>query len=221
MRTSLQQLHLRLGTTTIYVTHDQVEAMTLGQRVAVMRDDKVQQADTPQRLYGEPTKTFAAAFIGSPSMNLVEAHMARDSVTFGRFGFPLDREHRPRFAHDGGVVLGVRPEAFEDVAFAPRGLPQIEVKVEVLEELGSDAYVFFPVDAEQVVIEDALADQPEDESTLLAAERDRTLFVARVDPRTDARVGDTIRLAVDPSRLYFFSHESGESLLDGSAQSAG
>jgi multiple sugar transport system ATP-binding protein len=220
MRTSLQQLHARLGTTTIYVTHDQVEAMTLGQRVAVMRDGKVQQVAAPQRLYEEPVNTFVAAFIGSPAMNLVEAHMAGDSVTFGRLGIPLDREHRPRFAEDGAVVLGIRPEAFEDVAFAPRGLPQIDVKVEVLEELGSDAYVFFPVEAEQVVIEDALSDQPEDETTLLAAERDRTLFVARVDARTDARVGDTLRLAIEPSRLYFFSPESGESLLDGAAAHA-
>jgi multiple sugar transport system ATP-binding protein len=217
MRTSLQQLHLRLGTTTIYVTHDQVEAMTLGQRVAVMREGKVQQVDAPQRLYDEPANTFVAAFIGSPAMNLVEAHMAGDSVTFGRLGIPLDRDHRPRFAEEGDVVLGIRPEAFEDVAFAPEGLPEIEVKVEVLEELGSDAYVFFPVDAEQVVVEDALSDQPEDETTLLAAERDRTLFAARVDARTEARVGDTLRLAVEPSRLYFFSPETGESLLNGSA----
>jgi multiple sugar transport system ATP-binding protein len=217
MRTSLQQLHLRLGTTTIYVTHDQVEAMTLGQRVAVMREGKVQQVDAPQRLYDEPANTFVAAFIGSPAMNLVEAHMAGDSVAFGRLGIPLDRDHRPRFAEDGDVVLGIRPEAFEDVAFAPKGLPEIEVKVEVLEELGSDAYVFFPVDAEQVVVEDALSDQPEDETTLLAAERDRTLFAARVDARTEARVGDTLRLAVEPSRLYFFSPETGESLLNGSA----
>jgi multiple sugar transport system ATP-binding protein len=218
MRTSLQQLHSRLGTTTIYVTHDQVEAMTLGQRVAVMRDGKVQQVDAPQSLYDEPTNTFVAAFIGSPSMNLVEARLAGDSVSFGPYSIPLDRSRRPRFGEDGGVVLGIRPEAFEDAAFAPRGLPQIDVNVEVLEELGSDAFVFFPVEeAEQVVIEDALSDQPEDESTLLAAERDRTLFAARVDPRTAARVGDSIRLAIEPSRLYFFSPETGDSLVDGAA----
>ena len=217
MRTSLQQLHNRLGTTTIYVTHDQVEAMTLGERVAVMRDGKVQQVDDPQHLYDNPRNTFVAAFIGSPAMNLVEARLAGDSVTFGRFGVPLDRDHRPRFGDDGGIVLGIRPEAFEDADFASRGLPHIEVNVEVLEELGSDAYVFFPVDAEQVVIEDALSDEPEDETTLLAAERDRTLFAARVDPRTKARVGETMRLAVDPTRLYFFSPATGDTLLEAAA----
>src|SRR5215211_3674770 len=189
MRTSLQQLHLRLGTTTIYVTHDQIEAMTLGQRVAVMRDGKVQQVDAPQRLYDAPANTFVAAFIGSPAMNLVEAQMTEDSVKFGSIEIPLDRSRRPRAAENGEVILGIRPEAFEDVEFAPPGLPTVDVSVEVLEELGSDAFVFFPVEGEQVVIEDALSDQPEDETTLLAADRDRSLFAARVDPRTSTRVG--------------------------------
>ena len=220
MRTSLQQLHARLGTTTVYVTHDQVEAMTLGQRVAVMRDGRVQQADAPQRLYEEPANTFVAAFIGSPAMNLAEAQLGGDTVSVGPYSLPLDRDRRPHSGEDGGVVVGIRPEAFEDVDFAPTGLPQIEVKVDVLEELGSDAYVFFPIEAEQVVIEEALSDQGEGETTLLAAERDRTLFVARVDARTKARVGDTMRLAVDPSRLYFFAPETGESLLNGAAAHA-
>jgi multiple sugar transport system ATP-binding protein len=217
MRTSLQQLHNRLGTTTVYVTHDQVEAMTLGQRVAVMRDGKLQQVDAPQRLYEEPVNTFVAAFIGSPSMNLVEARLSGDSVNFGGFTIPLHRDHRPRFAEEGRVVLGIRPEAFEDAQFASGSLPQIEVEVDVLEELGSDSHVFFPVEAEQIVIEDALSDDPDDESTILAEERDRTLMVARVDARTGAHVGGTARLAVDPSRLYFFSPDTGESLLNGAA----
>ncbi len=217
MRTSLQQLHLRLNTTTIYVTHDQVEAMTLGQRVAVMRDGKVQQVDAPQILYDSPVNTFVAAFIGSPAMNLVEAQLTDDAVTFGTHRIPLDRRHRPPAAVNGDVVLGIRPEAFEDLGFASEGLPQLEVEVAVLEELGSDAHIFFPVDAEQVVIEDAVTDQPEDEATLLAEDKARNLFVARVDARTDARVGDKVRLALDPSRLYFFSPHSGESLMNGAA----
>jgi multiple sugar transport system ATP-binding protein len=220
MRTSLQQLHHRLGTTTVYVTHDQVEAMTLGQRVAVMRDGKLQQVDAPQRLYEQPANTFVAAFIGSPSMNLVEARLSGDTISFGGFTIPLDRERRPRFADDGRVIVGIRPEAFEDAQFASGGLPQIEVPVAVLEELGSDSHIFFPVEAEQVVIEDALADDPEDETSILAEEKDRALLVARVDARTQARVGGSIRLAVDPSRLYFFSPETGESLLNGAAHSA-
>jgi multiple sugar transport system ATP-binding protein len=220
MRTSLQQLHQRLGTTTVYVTHDQVEAMTLGQRVAVMRDGKLQQVDAPQHLYENPVNTFVGAFIGSPSMNLVEARLGTDTVDFGGFSIPLDREKRPRFAEGGQVIVGIRPEAFEDVAYAQRGLPTIEVQVEVLEELGSDSHIFFPIDAEQIVIDDALTDDPEDEASILAEERDRTLMIARVDARTSAEVGGTATLAVDPSRLYFFSPETGESMLDGAALAA-
>src|SRR3954451_12361204 len=96
MRTSLQQLHRRLGTTTVYVTHDQVEAMTLGERVAVMRDGKIQQVDVPQRLYEEPANLFVAAFIGSPSMNLAEATLNEDSVTVGNLTIPLARDRRPQ-----------------------------------------------------------------------------------------------------------------------------
>jgi multiple sugar transport system ATP-binding protein len=212
MRTSLQQLHARLGTTTVYVTHDQVEAMTLGQRVAVMRDGKIQQVDAPPRLYDEPANIFVAAFIGSPAMNLIETDLGGDAIGLAGQSIPLDRERRPRFAREGHAIVGIRPEAFEDAAFAPSGLPQIEVRVDVLEELGSDAFVFFELDAKQVVVEEARSDDGEDDGKLLATS-DRELFAARVDSRTKARVGDTMRLALDPSRLYFFSPESGESLL--------
>jgi multiple sugar transport system ATP-binding protein len=215
MRTSLQQLHSRLGTTTVYVTHDQVEAMTLGTRVAVMRDGRIQQVDVPQRLYDEPANMFVAAFIGSPAMNLVEGTLDGDCVIMGSTRIPLDRGRRPATVEDGRVVIGIRPEAFEDATFADGGLPEIEARVEVLEELGSDAYVFFEPGGEAVVVEDAMTDDPEDESALLAADRDRSFFAARVNPRTTARVGDTIRLTVDPSRIYFFSPETGESLVAG------
>jgi len=217
MRTSLQQLHSRLGTTTVYVTHDQVEAMTLGTRVAVMRDGRIQQVDVPQRLYDEPANMFVAAFIGSPAMNLVEGTLDGDCVVMGSTRIPLDRRRRPATVEDGRVVIGIRPEAFEDAAFADTGLPEIEARVEVLEELGSDAYVFFEPGGEAVVVEDAMTDDPEDESALLAADRDRSFFAARVNPRTTARVGDTIRLTVDPSRIYFFAPETGESLVAGAA----
>ncbi|HSL63922.1 MAG TPA: sn-glycerol-3-phosphate ABC transporter ATP-binding protein UgpC [Gaiellaceae bacterium] len=213
MRTSLQQLHGRLGTTTVYVTHDQIEAMTLGQRVAVMKDGLIQQVDAPQRLYDEPSNVFVAAFIGSPAMNLLEARVGGDGVSLGRRHVPLDRTRLPRPAGDARVVLGIRPEAFEDAAFAPSGLPQLEVRVEVLEELGSDAYVFFELDAKPVVVEHAVSAQGDEETSLLA-DGGEGLFAARVDPRTAARVGNTITLALDPSRFYFFSPDTGESLLD-------
>jgi multiple sugar transport system ATP-binding protein len=218
MRTSLQQLHSQLGTTTVYVTHDQVEAMTLGQRVAVMRDGIVQQVDVPQRLYEEPVNLFVAAFIGSPSMNLVEATLHDDSVVFGDYRIPLDRDRRPPGVRDGRIVVGMRPETFEDAAFASGDLPRIDVRVDVLEELGSDAFLFFEMEAPAIQVEEAISPD-EEESTLLAAARDRPLFGARVDPRTAARVGQTVSLAVDPSRFHFFAVDSGESLLDGRAPS--
>jgi multiple sugar transport system ATP-binding protein len=215
MRTSLQELHARLETTTIYVTHDQVEAMTLGHRVAVMRDGRIQQVDAPQKLYDDPANLFVAAFIGSPAMNLVPATLEGDEVVFGQYRVTVP-EHRRVGVPEGKVVMGIRPEAFEDPAYGDAGLPQIDVKAQVIEELGADIHVFFEVDAEPVVVEQALSDDEEEDATLLIR-RDRALFTARVDPRTGARPGDTIRLAVDPSRLYFFSPETGESLVAGRA----
>jgi multiple sugar transport system ATP-binding protein len=222
MRTSLQQLHTRLRTTTVYVTHDQVEAMTLGQRVAVMRDGFLQQVDVPQRLYEDPANVFVAAFIGSPSMNLLPATISGDTVSIGSWSIPLDRDRRPTSAQGGAVTAGLRPEAFEDAAFADGSLPSLDVRVEVVEELGSDTFVFFKLDVDPIVVEEAVSDNADEEATTLTA-GDRGLVVARVNSRTKARVGEDITLVVDPSRLYFFSPESGESLLRGraAAMSAG
>jgi multiple sugar transport system ATP-binding protein len=205
MRASLAQLHQRLNVTTVYVTHDQTEAMTLGQRVAVMRDGHILQIDTPQELYGRPRTLFVAAFIGSPAMNLVDATIDGDDVTFGQFRVTMPPGHRPSIAGDR-VVLGVRPESFEDAAFAP-GRATIEVGVEVVEDLGSDAHVFFHVEAPPITAEilEAAAD-----SGLLAT--DRALFAARVDPRSAARPGDRLELAVDPTRFHFFDPATGARL---------
>ncbi len=137
MRASLAQLHDRLGVTSVYVTHDQIEAMTLGQRVAVMRDGKLLQVDAPQRLYREPRNVFVAAFIGSPAMNLVDATVDGDDVLFGEFRVPLAPGRRPQRGVRR-VVLGVRPESFEDAALAPRGKPTLETTARVVEELGSE-----------------------------------------------------------------------------------
>src|SRR5229473_819342 len=146
MRASLAQLHARLITTTVYVTHDQTEAMTLGQRVAVMRDGRLQQLDTPQVLYRKPVNLFVAAFIGSPAMNLVEARLDDDAVEFGGFRLPLDREIRPTARRDGTVILGIRPEDF-DTTDSTNGRPSIDVEVIVVEDLGADTHVIFAVDA--------------------------------------------------------------------------
>ena len=209
MRTSLAQLHARLGVTTVYVTHDQVEAMTLGQRVAVMRDGRILQVDHPQRLYEEPRNLFVAAFIGSPAMNLVEAAIDGDEVVFGDFRVGLDPQRRPPRGTER-VVLGIRPEAFEDAELASGELPRLDVVVEVVEELGSDAHVVFVVDAAHISAEVL---ETEDEETALLSDA-KTIFTARVDPRTRARVGGKVSLVLDPSRLYFFDAETGESLLD-------
>jgi len=209
MRASLASLHSRLKTTTIYVTHDQVEAMTLGQRVAVLRDGKVQQIDTPQELYARPTNLFVAAFIGSPAMNLVEADVAGGTLSFASHGLPVPGPDL------GRVVVGIRPEAFEDCAFADPSLPQIEVRVEVVEELGAETHVIFLVDAAPVDVSGA---REEDEDDVLIGEA-QTHFTARVDPRTSAKPGATLRLAVDPSRFHYFDPETGARLAAAAAPS--
>jgi multiple sugar transport system ATP-binding protein len=209
MRASLAQLHQRLGVTTVYVTHDQTEAMTLGQRVAVMRDGRFLQVDTPKQLYERPINLFIAAFIGSPAMNLVDATVDDGGVRFGQFHVPFAGGGRPAGVGKQ-VVLGIRPEAFEDAAFAP-GLPTIRAQVEVLEELGSDVHLFFHVDAPPIsaeILEAAAGGGLPD---------GRALFTARVDAQTAARVGESIDLAVDLRRSHFFDPESGARLSTDSA----
>ena len=205
MRASLAELHARLGVTTVYVTHDQTEAMTLGQRVAVMRDGRLVQVDRPQHLYARPRDVFVAAFIGSPSMNLVEASLEDGVVRFGPHAVPLDPGNRPGMR--GRVVLGIRPEAFEDGALAAAHLPRIAVQVDVLEELGADTHACFRVEAPRPDVEIGVE---EDEATLLAS--DATLFTARLDPQTRARQGDALELALDPARFHFFDVEDGRAL---------
>ncbi len=203
MRASLAQLHARLRVTTIYVTHDQVEAMTLGQQVAVMRDGRILQVDEPQRLYQSPQDLFVAAFIGSPAMNLVDAVIDGDEVRFGQYRVPLAPDRRPPRGTTR-VVLGIRPECFADSAFAPSSPATIEARVEVLEEVGADAYLFFEVDAPRITAETLEAG---DEGTLLAG--DTSLFAARVDPRTSAGVGDRVELTVYPTGFHFFDPVTG------------
>jgi multiple sugar transport system ATP-binding protein len=208
MRSELTRLHERLGVTTIYVTHDQVEAMTLGQRVAVLRDGVIQQVDRPQALYARPDNLFVAAFIGSPAMNLVEATVADGHVSFGGWDLPLDPARRP--VRDGRVILGIRPDTFEDAALADSGLPGVDVDVVVTEELGSDSHVIFPIDAPRVEAEDLRA-AADDEDDLLIAD-DRSLWNARVSSKSGAEGGMRLRLAVDPTELYFFDPDTGASL---------
>ena len=201
MRAQLGALHSRLGTTTIYVTHDQVEAMTLGQRVAVMREGRVLQMDTPQALYAAPVNLFVAAFIGSPAMNLVEAEVSDGTVAFGGYRIAV-----PGAPAASRTIVGIRPESFEDAAFADPSLPQVEVEVQVVEDLGADAHVIFQVDAPPVDVSEVREAAGDEEALILA---DRALFTARVHPETTARVGKPLRLAVDPARFHFFDPATG------------
>jgi multiple sugar transport system ATP-binding protein len=213
MRAELARLHDRLGVTTVYVTHDQVEAMTLGQRVAVLRDGVLQQCDTPQALFHEPTNLFVAAFIGSPSMNVVEATVADGHVAFARMRLPL----APGSAVANGsrdVILGIRPTDLRHAADAPEGQPRITVQPDLVEELGGVTNVLFPIDAPRVQTDatraaiDAASD---DDATLLADDR-RARFCAAIDGRRQVALGEPLELAVDHLHLHFFDPASGESL---------
>ena len=214
MRAELARLRDQLGTTTVYVTHDQVEAMTLGDRVAVMRDGVVQQLDTPQNLYRNPVNMFVAAFIGSPSMNLFEATIENGHVVFG--GHRLRVPDRIA-GHSGPVVVGIRPSDFEDAeVWRDDTRAVLEVPVRVVEELGAEANVIFSLDAPPASdTPDGRTPQEEggeEAQVPLVADAGTTVCTACVDARTRARAGERARLSVDPARLHFFEHGSGRVL---------
>jgi multiple sugar transport system ATP-binding protein len=212
MRAELARLHDRLGITTVYVTHDQVEAMTLGTRVAVMRDGTVQQVDTPQALYREPVNLFVAAFIGSPSMNLVEAELVDGAVEFAGYRVPLASDRRPTDRSSGSLILGIRPQDFDDARAADPSLPTIEADVAVVEELGSATNVLFPIEAPLVDVDAVRATSDDNERATLVATDRRALFTAELPEGTRVRPGDGLRLAIDASRLHFFDLETSDTL---------
>jgi multiple sugar transport system ATP-binding protein len=210
MRAELARLHSRLGVTTVYVTHDQIEAMTLGDRVAVMRDGRVQQCDTPERLFLQPANLFVAAFIGSPAMNLAPGEVASGKLRFAGMELPL-----PRPPADRPVIAGVRPT---DLQLAgpntDPGLPRLAVTLEVVERLGSESHVIFEVDAPPLKGEAALAADEviaEGDETLLAGSRGAR-FTARIEGRRRLSPGERVELAVDPAALHLFDPESGAAL---------
>jgi multiple sugar transport system ATP-binding protein len=213
MRAELAKLHERLGVTTVYVTHDQVEAMTLGQRVAVLRDGILQQVDTPQNLFHNPTNLFVAAFIGSPSMNLVEADIEGGTVNFAGYSLrlpdssPLQRETR-------SVILGIRPTDFEHGVGADGSMPRIQVRPDVVEDLGSETHVIFTIDAPRVSADAvrAASDLTKgDEGTLFANDQ-RAVCTACIDARRAVSTGKDLELAVDHARLHFFDPATGDAL---------
>jgi ABC-type sugar transport system ATPase subunit len=220
MRASLSQLHERLAVTTVYVTHDQVEAMTLGRRVCVLRDGQLQQVDTPQALYDHPVNLFVAGFIGSPAMNFVAADLVQDAgpaVAFADHRLPLPAgvlDSRPRLRGYLGreVVLGIRPSDFEDARLADPGWARVQVTANVTEELGSEIHVIFTLDApplQHPSISDAVAGDGEADEAATVLAGGKTLWTARVAARSKVRPGQTVELAVDTSNLQFFDPASG------------
>jgi multiple sugar transport system ATP-binding protein len=217
MRAELASIHRRTNTTAIYVTHDQVEAMTLGDRVAVLHNGRLQQVDTPKQLYDQPANIFVAAFMGSPSMNLVHATIDGSRVVFGDHSLPMP-EHVSSHLQ-GDVVLGIRPTAFNESGDG--SLPNMQAEVALVEELGSEAHLRFNVRAPAVTSDEALAASSEAGDALgpshLLTEEGSTQFTAAVDSNTKATVGSRVNLTVDPQQFHFFDPTTGSSLLATSA----
>jgi multiple sugar transport system ATP-binding protein len=193
-RAEISKLHQQLGTTFIYVTHDQVEAMTMGTRIAVMKDGLLQQIDTPQNLYDKPANIFVAGFIGSPSMNFFDVNVkgSPDNVQVEGKGFqltiPADRAAALKSKIGQSVVMGVRPEDLHDVEYTPPNIHSgiIEAQVDVTELMGNEVYLH-----------------------LLAGQQ---AFVARVDPRTKARIGNQVQLAANLDNVHFFDKQTEKAL---------
>jgi multiple sugar transport system ATP-binding protein len=218
MRASLSQLHERLGVTTVYVTHDQVEAMTLGKRVCVLRDGKLQQVDSPQRLFDAPVNLFVAGFIGSPAMNFVTAKAVRDdgpAVVFAGHRLPIPPavvDARPGLERFFGreLILGVRPSDFEDAALADPDWATMPVEARVTEKLGSEIHVIFTIDApivQHASLSQAISD--EDDDSAIAVAGGESQWTARVAARSHVKPGQRLDLALDTSNLHFFDPEDG------------
>ena len=219
MRAELGQLHTQLQTTTLYVTHDQVEAMTMGDRVAVIRKGELQQIDTPREIYLNPRNIFVAGFIGSPSMNFVYANIGVKNssiqLSFGNDQIDYNGEKLDELKafENKEIVMGIRPEAFEDGNYANESefSESIKVSVSLLEQLGSDSYIHFYKDIKPVqteAIEEILADDGEDISIL----GDNTKFIARINPNSTVAEGEEIELKIDPSKLHFFNPDTGDAI---------
>jgi multiple sugar transport system ATP-binding protein len=213
MRAEIHKLQRELGVTTIYVTHDQTEAMTMGDRVAVMRNGHLQQVDNPERLYELPANQFVAGFIGSPAMNMVEAQLNGTSdeltVSFGAYRLTVDREligERPALSryHGNRIILGIRPEDFEDAAFTAEAPPEhtLDTVVSLREALGSEVLIHFSVATTS-------ASAPDASEFIESLGDEGSIFVARVHPQTKAREGEPLRLVVNTRKLHFFDADTG------------
>jgi multiple sugar transport system ATP-binding protein len=220
MRASLAQLHERLNVTTVYVTHDQVEAMTLGDRVCVLRDGVLQQVDTPQNLFAHPLNLFVAGFMGSPSMNIVSATLVSDgdgdAATFAGYRLPIvaevlhdSPELKAYFGRE--VLLGIRPSDFEEASLVDESWTPMAVTAHVTEALGDEIHVVFALDAPAVQHQDLadLVPEEDEDNAAVPLYEGKSQWVARVSARSHVRPGDRLELGVDTRNLHFFDPDTG------------
>jgi multiple sugar transport system ATP-binding protein len=216
MRGEIQSLQKRLGVTTVYVTHDQVEAMTMGDRVAVLRDGLLQQVDTPSNVYDRPANLFVAGFIGSPPMNLAEATVekanGRLAISLGETKIPLPERARLDEWAGRKVVVGLRPEDLHGPRAGSDGKVKISAKVDRVEALGAQLLVYFNVDAPLAQSAGVAAALGADIEEVTHLARSGSEFCATFEPRTGVRVGDDVSVTVDVDRLHFFDPETEDAL---------
>ena len=229
MRADIKTIQSDLGVTTIYVTHDQVEAMTMGDRVAVMRKGQLQQVAPPEELYHRPLNAFVGGFIGSPAMNMLQAAIERRNgaleIVVGDTRIDVDDQmletHSGLASFEGrSVVLGIRPESLEDATLVNGDRPRLRGRADLREALGPEVLLHFSVAARQAVTEDVreLAEDVGDDRLLDQLTKEappKTRLVGRFDPQTRIREGDTIEVAIDKHALHFFDLESGLAIYDG------
>jgi multiple sugar transport system ATP-binding protein len=221
MRAEVSRLQHRLGTTTVYVTHDQTEAMTLGDRVAVMRAGVLQQVDVPNELYNNPVNIFVAGFIGSPSMNFFAATVEGDRLKLPFAEVPLSGDLRQAAGSaDGALIAGVRPEQFYDPAIETGASgTEFEVPIELVESLGAEVYVHFATGAGGAESEE-LAELAQDSGAADVPSAGEGMAVARLEPGTRARAGQRARLGIHPQAIHIFDARSGRNLALAKAPAA-
>jgi multiple sugar transport system ATP-binding protein len=227
MRTEVSRLQQRLGTTTIYVTHDQTEALTLGDRVAVMRSGVLQQVGQPMELYNKPVNLFVAGFIGSPAMNFMPARVEGDTVKlpFGDVRLPRELHDRVSGAAGRQLIAGIRPENFEDATLVGEARDRgatFQAHIDVLEALGSELYAHFKVSSDATIESAELRELAQDAGGgEIPMEGDEGSIVARLDPASQVRQGQDLELWVDATRLHLFDPEDGRNLMvEGDAPAA-
>jgi multiple sugar transport system ATP-binding protein len=219
MRTEVSRLQQRLGTTTIYVTHDQTEALTLGDRVAVMRSGVLQQVGAPMELYNAPVNLFVAGFIGSPAMNFMPASVTGDTVTlpFGDVRLPREMHDRVSSAEGRQLIAGIRPENFEDASLVGEARDRgstFKARIDVLESLGSELYAHFTVSSDQSIDSAELRELAQDAGGgEIPMEGEEGQIVARLDPASKVKQGEEAELWVDATRLQLFDPEDGRNLM--------